>query len=112
MSETKSMLIHLFLDPKQYGAIKEAANTRKIFAKNDSDLLRKILYDYTEKIADLVVTSVMIEGKMAAYKEQSAQKDGIIEQLRAQIHKLNQDNEILQGNLALKVKGAKHEQKV
>lgn len=110
--QNKSMLIHLFLDPKQYGDIKEAATTRKIFGKNDSDLLRKILFDYTEKIADLVVTSVMIEGKMAGLKEQSVQKEAIIEGLRSEIHKLRQDNEILQGNLALKTKGAKHDQKI
>ena len=104
------MLIHLFLDPKQYGNIKEAANTRKIFAKNDSDLLRKILFDYTEKIADLVVTSVMIEGKIAGLKEQSAQKEAVIEAQRHKISDLQNDISVLQNNLDLKTKGnKKHE---
>ncbi|MBE3126976.1 MAG: hypothetical protein IMZ56_01655 [Candidatus Atribacteria bacterium] len=69
--------------------------------------MRKILYDYTEKIADLVVTSVMIEGKIAGLKEQSAQKDGIIEALRAQINRLNIDLGISHDNLQIAIKKGK-----
>lgn len=101
------MRIQLFLDQKQYSNIKEAVANRKMSFSTDSDMIRQVLFDYTEKIADLVVTGALIENKIASYKEQSSQKDGIIEALRSQIHKLNQDVEILQGNLDLKVKEKK-----
>lgn len=100
-------MIQVFLDEKQHSDVKEAAATRKITYKTPSDMIRKVLFDYTEKIADLVVTSVMIEGKIAGLKEQSAQKDAIIEGLRSEIHKKNQAIEILEGNLALKIKEKK-----
>jgi len=104
---TKDIVIQLFLDLEQFGDIKAAADVRRISYSNNSELIRKILFDYTKKIYDLNITAGLIESKTAGLKEQCAQKDAIIEQLRSQIHKLNQELEIEHSNLALAIKRVK-----
>lgn len=108
---TKDIVIQVFLDLKQYEDIKEAANTRKIVYKTTSDLIRKLLFDYTEKVSNMVATSVLVEQKVGALHEQSAQKEAIIEALRHQNSDLHNENEILKGNLDIKIKEAKHDKK-
>lgn len=104
---TKDIAIQLFLDLKQYEAIKEAAETRKIVYKTTSELIRKLLFDYTEKVSNMVATSVLVEQKVGALHEQSAQKEAIIEALRAEIHNKTIEIERLENNLAIKIQKAK-----
>ena len=95
----KNIRIQLFLDNKQYDAVKEAVLTRKIGFTNDSDMIRKVLYDYIEKIASLVISQVVIQQKTASLTEQNAQKNSIIEALRHEISEKNKEIDILKNNL-------------
>ena len=104
---TKDIVIQLFLDLKQFKDIKEAAESRKMAYKNNSDLIRKTLFDYTEKVANMVLTNAMIESKVGGLKEQSIQKESIIEALRAEIHNKNIEIERLENNLSLNILKAK-----
>lgn len=104
---TRNIVIQVFLDQTQYGDVKEAVLVRNLTSVNDSDMIRKILYDWTKKVYDLNITAGLVAAKTAELKEQSSQKDAIIEGLRAEIRHKNNDIEILQGNLASKVKEKK-----
>jgi len=103
---TKDIVIQVFLDLEQFADIKDAADSRKMTYKNNSDLIRKTLFDYTKKVSDIVVSGALIDTKLGALRENVAQKDAIIEGLRHQIHDLNNEKERLEGNLAIKIKKA------
>jgi len=101
---TKNIVIQLFLDSRQYENIKEAADTRNINYRNDSDMIRKLLHDYVEKIAGIVISQVMIEQKTEHLKQDVAKKDAVIEDLRNKCAALEQDHDRLKENISRKAK--------
>jgi len=105
MSRNIEMRVYLNID--EYSKVKEAADTRKITFKTDSELLRKILYDYSDKIAGLVDANVIIEMKIGEYKQQLAQQKTMIENLHAALRDKSNEIDIIKHNKSIKKKGGK-----
>jgi Arc/MetJ-type ribon-helix-helix transcriptional regulator len=90
----KNICITLFLDQEQYNSIREIAFQRKITFKSDSEMIRKALYDYTERILKIAMDQYLQKGEIA-------KKDSIIQDLRDQTVHYQQDLERLQENLKI-----------
>ncbi len=96
---TKNIMIRVFMDLKQYGDVIETARDRNIKADNDSDLIRKILFEYTEKI-EAISFKLMRESDQSK-EAQAAINEGeaVITSLRGEILEKNKFIEILENNL-------------
>lgn len=100
----KNIMVRIFLDIKEYTNIKEAADTRRIKADSESELFRKILNDYVDKIASVVISQVVIEQKVSEFKTALSQKDSVIEQLRTEVTNARNELDDLKENLRKNVK--------
>jgi membrane carboxypeptidase/penicillin-binding protein len=105
----KDIVIQLFIDLDQYNTIKEAAALRKITYSSGSELIRKILYDYCTKLEKILLDGYAMHTQLDESKQQSAQKEAIIEGLRAEIRNKNNEIEILNNNLKLKQEKRKND---
>jgi hypothetical protein len=105
----KNLLIRVYLDVKQYNDIIETANNRGIKAKTDSEMIRKVLFEYCDKI-DAIAWKLMHEGdKVREMQEILGKKEAIIEKLQGDLREIAQKDEIRKINRNARRK--KHEKK-
>jgi len=102
----KNLRIPLFLDVKQYTDIVETAKTRGISYKNDSEMLRKMLFDYTDKIESLLVAKIRYDDVVKKLREGNEKKQSVIDEYQKQVRDLSNELEGLKLNIK-KRKGGK-----
>jgi len=97
---TRNIEIKVYLNIDEYNNAVECAKTRKMSYTTNSEMIRKILYDYSEKIMGLVDANVLIEMKLAEYKQQVAQQESVIESLQATLRQKNNEIDVVKHNLS------------
>ena len=87
------------MDQKQYCDVIETANNRGIKAITDSEMIRKILFEYVDKIEAIAYRLEMDSDDLKEAKAELLRKDSVIEKLRGDLTERAKEIEILNQNL-------------
>jgi hypothetical protein len=95
------MRIQILLEPKEYSNAVDIAKVRQLTFSNDSELFRKILYDYAHNLEQILLKIHGMQLQIEQNKQLVIQKEAIIEQLHSQISEKNKEIDILKNNLEI-----------
>jgi len=100
----KSMRIQVLIEPELLNKVKTYADDSKILYKNDSQLIRNILYSEISKLRDQDLTIYIIRNQLEESKKNVADLMNQINASTIRCTDLSKENEILNKNLKKKVK--------
>lgn len=107
----KNILVRVYMDTSQYNLVLETAQRRNIRAGTDSELIRKILFEYCEKIEALAFKLMKDQDSVKAAQEEITKSEAIIEQLRADLRNKATEIDILKANLSRRKNVSKSREK-
>ena len=107
----KNILVRVYMDTSQYNLVLETAQRRNIRAGTDSELIRKILFEYCEKIEALAFKLMKDQDSVKAAQEEISKSEAIIEQLRADLRNKATEIDILKANLSRRKNVSKSREK-
>lgn len=100
----QNIRLSVFMDLGLYNKLMDIAKSRKITYKTDSELIKKVIFDYWNKIEDMLGALYHYQAKEEHFKTEKARLESIIEKLRDDCSKLNQEIEIIKTNKNRSVK--------
>ena len=107
----KNILVRVYMDTSQYNLVLETAQRRNIRAGTDSELIRKILFEYCEKIEALAFKLMKDQDSVKAAQEEITKSEAIIEQLRADLRNKATEIDIFKANLSRRKNVSKSREK-
>ena len=95
----KNILIRVYMDFNQYTDVMTTAKNRGIHATSDSELLRKILFEYVDKIESVAYRLTYEGEELKETKDRLAEANSVIELLHNDIRERQKEIETLKTNL-------------
>jgi hypothetical protein len=107
---SRNIEIRAYLNADELNNIKDAAAQRKMTFNTDSELVRKVFFDYSNKIQAIGDAKYCADLKNEALRQQMISLEAIVEQQKKVIHDKQCEIDVLKNNLeiAIKNKGVKH----
>ena len=103
----KNIVIPVFLDVQMYAELEEAKKEKKIIAKTDSELIRKMLYDYLRTNTRVVLELDKMRDRIGVETKNNAKLQETVSLLHSTINELRSDNDRLKNNIRIQKKKAK-----
>jgi hypothetical protein len=100
----KSMRIQVLIEPEVLTKVKTYAVEHKIQFRNDSQLIRNILYKELGKLRDMELTIYIMKEQLETQKENEKQLISQLDESSKVIMEIRKENEILEKNIKSKVK--------
>ena len=107
----KNILVRVYMDTSQYNLVLETAQRRNIRAGTDSELIRKILFEYCEKIEALAFKLMKDQDSVKAAQEEISKSEAIIEELHGKLRDITQKYDNLRSNLSRRKNVSKSREK-
>jgi hypothetical protein len=100
--------IEIFMSVEELTKIKEAVEERGLVYGSNSDLFRKICFDYEHKIMEVIPIAALIKEQNEKLKQEAKELLKQIDNLRIELSENQKQIGILENNLALKVQRRKN----